>query len=242
MFNRKLFNNLLGMKERFEMKINILAGAVLVLVCHVALAEPPKKLFDVTLEDVQGGGRVLNVCFYGKLPVPSIVDKILRESLDHAILIDPTVDILATGFLGDDTLNSNQHSGSLVYKASQKKVMTFDEYRGIKATTSSTSTYFVEVKEEKTFAGIKPEKKWLSVTIVFPKQPTRDAAYEAIFVETQKLAAKGLDVNAYVSIGDQRVKTSWEQMRDTDGAFVFAEYNAASKKVTRKGQLLKQLP
>jgi hypothetical protein len=113
----------------------------------------------------------LNVGFYGKLPSPNVVDKILRESLEHAILIDPTVDILAMGFLGNDSLNSNQHSGSLVYKA-KEKIVTFEEYRGVTTTSSATSTYFVEVKEQKTFAGIRPEKKWLSVTIVFPKQPT----------------------------------------------------------------------
>ena len=224
------------------MKVIVLTGAVFILVCQVVFAAPPKKLFDVTLEDVKGGGRVLNVGFYGKLPPPNIVDKILRESLDHAILIDPTVDILATGFLGDDTLNTNQYSGSLVYKASQKKVMTFDEYRGVKRVTSSRSGYFVEVEEEKTLDGIKPERKWLSVTIVFSKEPSRVVAYDAIFSETQKLATRGLDVNAYVSVGDQKVKTSWQQMRDTDGGYVFAEYKAGTKKITRKGQLLKQLP
>jgi hypothetical protein len=223
------------------MRVYVIAAAVFVLICEVAFAIPPKKLFDATLEDVQGGGRVLNVSFYGKLPRPDVVDKIVRESLEHAILIDPTVDILATGFLGDDTLNSNQYSGSLVYSARQKKVMTFDEYRGVKANTLSTSSYFVEILEEKTLPGIKPEKKWLSVTIVFPKQPPRNAAYDAIFVETQKLVSKGFDISVYVSVGDQNVKTSWKQMRDIDGAYVFAEYDSASKKLTRKGQLLKQL-
>jgi len=219
-----------------------LAAALFILACHAPVAAQPKKLFDVTLQDVQGGGRVLNVSFYGKLPPPSVVDKILRESLDHAILIDPTVDIAAMGFLGNGALNSNQYSGPLVYKASQKKIMTFDEYEGVKITTSSTSNYFVEVREEKTLAGIKPERKWLDVTIVFSKQPTRDVAYEAIVAEIQKLSARGLDVNAYVSVGDRRVKTSWKQMRDKDGAYLFAEYNAAGKKIMRKGQLIKQLP
>jgi len=224
------------------MRICILGAVLFFFVCQVAVAAHPKKLFDITLEDVQGGERVLNVSFYGELPHPNVVDKILRESLDHAILIDPTVDILAIGFLGDETLNSNQYSGSLIYKASQKKVMSFDEYRGIKTTTSSTGTYFVQIEEEKTLSGIKPEKRWLSVTIVFSKQPTLTAAYDAIFVETQKLAERRLDINAYVSVGDRNVKTSWNQIRDSDGAYVFAEYNAVSKTLTRKGQLLKKLP
>ncbi len=224
------------------MRVCVLTVALFAFACHVAVAAPPKKLVDATLEDVRGGGRVLYVSFYGKQPPPSVVDKILRESRDHAILIDPTVDIGAMGFLGNETLNSNQYSGSLVYKASQKKILTFDEYRGVKTATSSTSNYFVEVQEENTFPGIKPERKWLSVMIVFPKQPTRDAAYDAIFAETQKLAVRGLDINAYVSVGNQKVKTSWKQMRDSDGAYVFAEYDAMSKKLTRKDKLLKQLP
>jgi hypothetical protein len=224
------------------MSLRFFLIAIFVLTCQVAVAAAPKRLFDATLEDVQGGGRVLNVIFYRKLPSPTVVDKILRESLDHAILIDPSVDILAVAFLGNDTLNSNQHSGSLVYKTSQKKVVTFEEYRGIKTTTSTTGSYFVEVQETKTLVGIKPERKWLSVTIVSPKQPTQDAAYDAIVAETQTLAAKGLDVNVYVSVGDQKVKTSWQQMRDKDGAYVFAEYSTASKKLMRRGQLLKQLP
>lgn len=78
----------------------------------MAIAAPPKKLFDVTLQDVAGAGRNLDVGFYGKVPPPKVVDKIVRESLEHAILIDPTKDILATGFLGNDVLSSSQYSGS----------------------------------------------------------------------------------------------------------------------------------
>jgi hypothetical protein len=224
------------------MTVRVLVTVAFLLASHVAAAAPAKKLFDVSLEDVQGGGRVLSIGFYGKLPPPNIVDKILRESLEHVILIDPSVDILAIGFLGNDALSSNQYSGSLVYKASQKKIVTFDDYRGVKTSTSNTGSYFVEVQEEKTLAGIKPEKKWLSVTIVFPKQPTQDAAYDAIAVETQKFATRGMDIAVYVSVGNPKVKTSWKQMKDRDGAYVFAEYDAVNKKLTRKGQLLKQSP
>jgi hypothetical protein len=224
------------------MRVRVVATLALLLASQILAAAPARKLFDVSLEDIPGGSRVLNVGFYGKLPPPSVVDKILRESLEHAILVDPRVDILATGFLGEDVLSSNQYSGSLVYKASQKRIVTFDEYHGVQTSTSSTASYFVEVQEDKTLAGIKPEKKWLSVTIVFSPQPTRDAAYNAIAAETQKLAARGLDINVYVSVGNPKIKTSWMQMKDKDGAYVFAEYDAASKRITRKGQLLKQLP
>lgn len=223
------------------MKTNFLAGAALILACHVAFAAPPKALFDVALEDVVGAGRVLSVGFYGKLPPPKVVDRIIRESLEHAILIDPSKDILAAGFVGDDALSGNQHSGSLVYKASLKKVMTYDEYTGVKRATSSGNGYFVEVEDGETARGITPVRRWLSVTVVFPKKPSRQGAYDAIFAETRKLAARGLDVDVYVSIGNSKEKTSWEQMKDTDGGYVFANYKAADKQISRRGKLLKQL-
>lgn len=216
--------------------------AVLALVSHVAIAAPPKRLFETTLEDVQAGGRVLNVVFYTKVPAPAVVDKILRDSLDQAIRLDPSRDILGMAFFGNDALSSNQHSGSLVYKAAERKVVTLDEYQGVKTSTSATASYLVQIQEGKTLAGIKPERKWLSVTIVFSKPPTRDVAYDAIIAEAQKLAAKGLDINLFVSVGDPKVKTSWQQMRDKDGAYVFAEYTASTKGLARKGQVIKQFP
>lgn len=52
------------------------------------------------------------VVFRGKLPSPDTVDKIVREALEKAVEKDPSRDILATAFLGDETLNSNQYSGN----------------------------------------------------------------------------------------------------------------------------------
>jgi len=198
----------------------------------------PTMLFDVTLKDAQGAGRVLTVGFYGKLPSPPTVDKILRQTLEHAVLVDGSKNIYASAFRGDDNLTSNQYSGDLVYNAATKKIVTYNEYAGINTTTTAASGYVVEVEENKTLAGITPARKWLSVTLVFPKQPPQDAAYAALVAEAQKLAARRLDMDLYVSVGDPKVKTSWHQMRDKDGAYVFAEYSAATKKLSRKGKLL----
>lgn len=199
-----------------------------------------KPRFEVNVEDT-AGSRVCEIVFHKTLPSPETVDKIVREALEKAVEKDPSRDILATAFLGDETLNNNQYSGMLVYKASDKRIMTLNEYEGVKTSTSSTSSYFVEIEELKTYPGITPSKKWLSLTIVFPKTPTREVAYDAILTEIQKVRNRGRDIDAYVSVGDKNVKTSWYQMRDNDGAFVFAEYDSETKKVTRKDQLLKEL-
>jgi hypothetical protein len=181
------------------------------------------------------------ITFSGELPPPAAVDKIVRDVIEDAARKDPSKDILATAFLGNEVLDDNQYSGELVYKAAEKKILTFNEYRGVKTSTSSTSSYFVEIEEDHTYEGITPPKKWLDLTIVFPKTPSREVAYGAILTEIQKVINRRLDVNAFVSVGDKNVKTSWHQMRDSDGAYVFAEYESATKSVTRKGKLLKKL-
>lgn len=70
-------------------------------------------------------------------------------------LIDPSKDILAAGFIGDDALSGNQHSGFLVYKASLKKVMTYDEYTGGKRATSSGNG---ELENGETAPGFRPAR------------------------------------------------------------------------------------
>jgi len=195
--------------------------------------------FEVNIRDTSGS-RVCEIVFSGKLPPPTTVDKIVRESLENVARKDPSKDILAAAFLGDEPLNSNQYSGDLVYKAAEKKILAIDEYNSVRTSTASTSSYFVQIEEEHTYPGITPQRSWLSLTIVFPKTPSREVAYEAILTEIQKVMNRGLDVDAYVSVGDKDLKTSWDQMRDNDGAYVFVEYKAATKQVTRKGELLKK--
>jgi hypothetical protein len=189
-----------------------------------------------------GGSLMCEVVFSGKLPAPETVDKIVRDALEEAARKNPTKDILATAFLGDENLTDNQYSGKLVYTAATKTIQTMDDYHGVKKSTSATSSYFVETREDDTYPGITPAEKWLTISIVYPKPPSRTAAYDAIIAEIQKAAGRGLDVNAFVRVGDKNVPTSWEQMRDDDGAYVFAGYKAATKQITRKGALLKTLP
>jgi hypothetical protein len=101
----------------------------------------------------------------------------------------------------------------------------------------TTGSYSLEVRETRTLPGLGPAGTWLSVMILFPEEPTRDAAYDAIITETQRLAAKGLDADVFVS-----AETSGRLMLDRDGAPVFADYNAANKTLRRGAQLLTQFP
>jgi hypothetical protein len=102
---------------------------------------------------------------------------------------------------------------------------------------NTTGSYCLEVREARTLPGLGPPGTWLSVMILFPEEPTRDAAYDAIIAETQRLAARGLDADVFVSVG-----TFGRLMLDRDGAPVFADYNTANKTLRRGSQLLRQIP
>jgi len=60
-----------------------------------------------------------------------------------------------------------------------------------------------------------------------------------MLLETEKMTHSGVDINAYVKIGDKNVKTSQEQMKDPSGGYVFMTFDAASKRIYRKNVLLK---
>jgi hypothetical protein len=66
--------------------------------------------------------------YAGPLPSPETVDKNLMEEMEKAIKENSSIDILGAAFLGDDELTSKQYSGKLIYLASQKKILTEEEF------------------------------------------------------------------------------------------------------------------
>lgn len=122
------------------------AGVITVIAADEGptLAERPppcpteKVLYEVELFEVGPAPWPVNclVTFHGKLPEPSIVDKLLRATFQTSILITPTRDIFANAYFGDEILNRNQYSGLLSYQASEKRMMTRDEASGDKITST----------------------------------------------------------------------------------------------------------
>ena len=144
-------------------------------------------------------------------------------------------------FLGDEVLSSTEVSDELMYRAAERKIMTLDESRGVKTTVTDAADYSVRVSEEKTLAGIKPERKWLTIALIYPTPPSLEQAYASMQSEIEKNVSKGMDINAYVKIGDKGVKTSQRQMDDRAGGYVFMKYDALSKKLYRKNMLIKTI-
>jgi hypothetical protein len=215
-------------------------------VAQAAVQQAEKNNYEVSVKNVPGvrGGppeRMLDLTFYRDVPQPQVVDKILRESLEHAVAADGSRDILAMAFLGDEALDSTQFSGDLVYRAAQKKIMTVDESRGVKTTVTDAAGYSVEVSEQKSVGGRNGERKWLTISLIYPTPPPLEQAYTSMQSEIEKNVSKGMDINAYVKIGDKGVKTSQRQMDDPTGGYVFMNYDALSKKLYRKNMLIKTM-
>ncbi len=203
-----------------------------------------KSLTKVSLKDIPGaphGDRVLELGFDRDVPQPQVVDKMLRESLEHAVAADGSRDIVAIAFLGDEVLSDTQYSGELMYRAAQRKIMTLEEARGVKTTITDAAGYSVKVSEGKTLAGIKPERKWLTISLIYPTPPPLEQAYTSMQSEIEKNVSRGMDIDAYVKIGDKGVKTSQRQMDDPTGGYVFMNYDAPSKKLYRKNMLIKTI-
>ena len=210
-----------------------------------AVQQAEKNNYELSLRDVPGarGGseRILELTFYRDVPQPQVVDKMLRESLEHAVAADGTRDILAMAFLGEEVLTSTQYSGELVYRAAQRKIMTLEQSRGVKTTVTDAAGYSVEVSEEKSAGGRNGERKWLTISLIYPTPPPLEQAYTSMQSEIEKNVPRGMDINAYVKIGDKGVKTSQRQMDDPTGGYVFMNYDAPSKKLYRKNMLIKTI-
>ena len=202
-----------------------------------ALQQAEKITHEVELKDVPGsphGDRALELTFDRDVPQPQAVDKMLRESLEHAVAADGSRDIVAIAFQGDEVLSDTQYSGELMYRAAERKIMTIEEARGVKTTITDAAGYSVKVSEEKTLAGVKPERRWLTISLIYPTPPPLEQAYRSMQSEIEKNVPRGMDINAYVNIGDKGVKTSQRQMHDPSGGYVFMTYDAASNKLSRK--------
>jgi hypothetical protein len=106
-------------------QLRLVLGLLIVLV-SVAQANK-QKLYDVEFFDVGVGDRCVMVTFYGSAPEASVIDRILRESLEHAGLVDGSKNIQGVVCLNDESMPSKNFSGGRNYNAKAKKVVTYEE-------------------------------------------------------------------------------------------------------------------
>ena len=97
--------------------------------CGMATAAP-LKLYEVTFEEIprQTDLRYINVTFYVNPPKPEVVDRIVRQSLETAAMVDPKKDILGFAFdRNEDALDEERWGGPLIWDATAQKVLLLKE-------------------------------------------------------------------------------------------------------------------
>jgi len=193
-------------------------------------------IMDVELaRPVKGaeGVQILNVTIFDKVTTAQ-ARTMLRSQLELCVSVfQPTDNILAIAWDADE----KQLGDNLIYDVKAKKVMTMDEHSGITHQGKNADGYFIDTENGKTLEGIKPEKHWITLTLVYSKAPVIQAAYTAAVKEAESAASKGLDVNVYVSVGDKTDRDGWQQLKDPAGGYVFVNYDAKTKKISRKDKV-----
>jgi hypothetical protein len=214
-----------------------------------AIAAQPRRVFEITYDELpivvgqQAGQAVCNVAFFGKPPAPATVDKIVRSTLETAVLLQPSRDITAMAFIGDSLMKGNHlYSGPLIYLAKTKRIVTWNEYEEVKTSTQDRGVYYVQTEEHKAY--VSGQKGSLYLRLVFPKAPTIQQAYEAAITEAEKASQRNLEVCVWISVGDKATRTSWRPFADRNGCELFVVYDPSTKTIKRggePGEVLKKL-
>jgi hypothetical protein len=180
-----------------------------------------------SVQTVANGGITVVEVTFRKLP--SSTDeaaRIVRKALENAVAKDGSREILAMAFNSSgDALPDRQYGGALTYKPG-KSIMTMDERRGLKSTSSDKGDYFLTVAESKTYEGITPARKWLTCKLVFASAPSGDKFKSAALGEIEKLKDRQLDITLYAYVGDKSNSITWQQCRADNGHYMLVEYEA----------------
>ncbi len=106
-------------------KPTVFIGVIFAL---LSLSEAGKqKLYDVEFFDVGIADRCVTVTFYGTAPEASIIDRVLRDSLEHAALVEGSKNIQGVVCLNDESMPREKFSGNLNYNAKAKRVVNYEE-------------------------------------------------------------------------------------------------------------------
>ncbi len=171
--------------------------------------------------------------FFNSLPLTSdIAAEVVRNAVENLVKQDGNHDILGMAFdASGRTLTELQYGGAISYKPSDRQILTMDERDGLQAKESDEGPYSVRVEDGKTITSITPERRWHYVYIVFADEPSAREVDVAVAKEIEKLKRRGLDITAFVYVGDKSNKMTWKQIEVPNGNFMCVEYSAATGEV-----------
>jgi hypothetical protein len=180
--------------------------------------------YTVSVEQA-GELTICQVTFKNVPEEASVAAKILRDAVESLVKENANREILAMAFNeAGDALPDIQYGGALSYKPSDGKILTMDERSGKQTTEVDEGSYFVKLEESRTAQGIRPIRRWLDVSVVFPDEPNNREVKLAVQHEINKLKTRELDVSVYVFVGDKSNPGSWKQVKASNGKYMAINY------------------
>ena len=134
--------------------------------------------------------------------------------------------------------DGSQH---ILFRRSDGALILWKDYLGSAKDTKETEDYFYIVETSKTAEGIKPEKAWLSISLLL-KQPTPALQLYAHLVSVGKeWVDVGQEIHIHAFYGEKSNRISWQQVRDTDGKYVWIDYLPQKRAFIRDGYVIESL-
>jgi len=231
----------------------ILAIFIFLLVLSIANAKEPSPNTHVYFieygKPVKGAGAVqtLNAVFFVKINSQQ-AEAILREELNRTInFFPPQGDIVATAWFSPTGNDIDEQqiilvdgSSQLIFSKKVNKVFTWKEYEGTKTQVQENKSgdYFTEYEENNVL--VSPGKKFATVRVIFNKEISQSKAYEVLISELKRELSNKITkwpTTAYAFTGNKGDSSSQKQIRDTDGSYIFVEYDPTTGKISKNGKV-----
>lgn len=198
--------------------------------------------YKVEFKQINATIAALDLIYWEKPKTSEVVEHDL-----HAALVElkphATSDVLVTGWHIDghheETLELPDGSRNILYKKESGSVVTMKEHSGVVESVMDTPDYLMKIETARTLEGITPEKHWFSAEILFKRVMPASEVYELMFDAVDLYRGSRKRISAYAYSGDPINRITWEQIKDSDGGYIFFEYEPCQNQYCRKGEVLK---
>ncbi len=236
----------------------ILAILFFLLVFSIANAKEPSPNTHVYFieygKPVKGAGAVqtINAVFFVKINSQQ-AEAILHEELNRIInFFPPQGDIVATALFSPTGNDIDEHqitlvdgSNQLIFSKKADKVFSWKEYEGTKTQIqeSKSGDYFTEYEENNVL--VSPGKKFATVRVIFNKATSQSKTYEILISELKRELSDKITkwpTTAYAFVGTKSDPSSQKQIRDTDGSYIFIDYDPSTGKISKNRKVFGLIP
>jgi hypothetical protein len=128
----------------------------------------------------------------------------------------------------DETVAMKDGSSHLMWQPEGKRIVSWNQREGQTPTIEQNPAggYFVKTETNKILVA--PGGTFVHLSVVFRKEPTEKAAFEAVIAEVKKAIAKQTSpvaTTGFAQVGRVENPAAWRQVRGADGRFIQVEFD-----------------